>query len=255
MLLCAYCCINQSCQKLASLSKGWYWIGQRWMGCLSSCLYSLRFIFQCISWCKVVNKGKFSSFDVIWHLWGFDIQNIFADCQGIGVYREEGKLATSPWIYCSCGCKIQPESQKSYSTVWDLPCPTVKYWNIFGGMLLCVLVIDPFPCYFFIIFPAPIHFICYGCRYPFTNSQVIPPMDWEEYVLEIASDIMKEQSPKRFFILNTSKSALVVQITCTYCLGSFIADYFARIVWSTGVRLYYIVVSYLGGLEIDAKCK
>lgn len=28
-------------------------------------------------------------------------------------------------------------------------------------------------------------------------------MDWEEYVCEIASDIMKEQSPKRFFKLNT----------------------------------------------------
>ena len=25
----------------------------------------------------------------------------------------------------------------------------------------------------------------------------MPPMDWEEYVSEIASDIMKEQSPKR----------------------------------------------------------
>lgn len=26
----------------------------------------------------------------------------------------------------------------------------------------------------------------------------IPPMDWEEYISEIASDIMREQSPKRF---------------------------------------------------------
>ncbi|KAK3013806.1 hypothetical protein RJ639_008090 [Escallonia herrerae] len=34
--------------------------------------------------------------------------------------------------------------------------------------------------------------------YPFTSNQVIPSMDWEEYVSEIASDIMKEQSPKRF---------------------------------------------------------
>nr|GMD43137.1 replication factor C subunit 3 [Ipomoea batatas] len=33
--------------------------------------------------------------------------------------------------------------------------------------------------------------------YPFTNNQAVPPMDWEEYVAEIASDIMKEQSPKR----------------------------------------------------------
>nr|GME08737.1 replication factor C subunit 3 [Ipomoea batatas] len=35
--------------------------------------------------------------------------------------------------------------------------------------------------------------------YPFTNNQAVPPMDWEEYVAEIASDIMKEQSPKRLF--------------------------------------------------------
>ncbi|KAJ0657385.1 putative DNA polymerase III, clamp loader complex, gamma/delta/delta subunit [Helianthus annuus] len=39
---------------------------------------------------------------------------------------------------------------------------------------------------------------CRVQQYPFTNNQVIPPMDWEEYVTEIASDIMKEQSPKRF---------------------------------------------------------
>ncbi|TXG66414.1 hypothetical protein EZV62_007689 [Acer yangbiense] len=36
-------------------------------------------------------------------------------------------------------------------------------------------------------------------EYPFTSNQAIPPMDWEEYVSEIASDIMKEQSPKRLF--------------------------------------------------------
>lgn len=37
-------------------------------------------------------------------------------------------------------------------------------------------------------------------RYPFTVNQAIPPMDWEEYVSEIASSIFKEQSPKRFNI-------------------------------------------------------
>ncbi|KAL0339908.1 UNVERIFIED_CONTAM: Replication factor C subunit [Sesamum radiatum] len=36
-------------------------------------------------------------------------------------------------------------------------------------------------------------------RYPFTINQAIPPMDWEEYVSEIASSIFKEQSPKRLF--------------------------------------------------------
>ncbi|KAF7148203.1 hypothetical protein RHSIM_Rhsim03G0049600 [Rhododendron simsii] len=40
---------------------------------------------------------------------------------------------------------------------------------------------------------------CRVQQYPFTSNQAIPPMDWEEYVSEIASDIMKEQSPKRLF--------------------------------------------------------
>ncbi|KAL9660845.1 hypothetical protein QQ045_025663 [Rhodiola kirilowii] len=40
---------------------------------------------------------------------------------------------------------------------------------------------------------------CRVQQYPFTPNQAIPPMDWEEYVFEIASDIMKEQSPKRLF--------------------------------------------------------
>lgn len=40
---------------------------------------------------------------------------------------------------------------------------------------------------------------CRVQQYPFTHNQAIPPMDWEEYVSEIASDIMKEQSPKRLF--------------------------------------------------------
>ncbi|KAK1404587.1 Replication factor C subunit 3 [Heracleum sosnowskyi] len=40
---------------------------------------------------------------------------------------------------------------------------------------------------------------CRVQQYPFTNNQLIPAMDWEAYLLEIASDIMKEQSPKRLF--------------------------------------------------------
>ncbi|KAK4769921.1 hypothetical protein SAY87_030453 [Trapa incisa] len=40
---------------------------------------------------------------------------------------------------------------------------------------------------------------CCVQQYPFTSNQAIPPMDWEEYVSEIVSDIMKEQSPKRLF--------------------------------------------------------
>ncbi|KAJ6422573.1 hypothetical protein OIU84_027524 [Salix udensis] len=38
-----------------------------------------------------------------------------------------------------------------------------------------------------------------ACRYPFSINQAIPPMDWEEYVSEICSDMMREQSPKRLF--------------------------------------------------------
>lgn len=41
-------------------------------------------------------------------------------------------------------------------------------------------------------------FIYSWVRYPFVSNQAISPMDWEEYISEIASDIMKEQSPKRF---------------------------------------------------------
>lgn len=40
---------------------------------------------------------------------------------------------------------------------------------------------------------------CRVQQYPFTANQAIPPMDWELYVSGIASDIMKEQSPKRLF--------------------------------------------------------
>ncbi|CAK9319631.1 unnamed protein product [Citrullus colocynthis] len=40
---------------------------------------------------------------------------------------------------------------------------------------------------------------CRVQQYPFVSTQAIPPMDWEEYITEIASDIMKEQSPKRLF--------------------------------------------------------
>lgn len=40
---------------------------------------------------------------------------------------------------------------------------------------------------------------CRVQQYPFSSNQAIPPMDWEEYVSEICSDIMREQSPKRLF--------------------------------------------------------
>ncbi|KAH9784669.1 Replication factor C subunit 3 [Citrus sinensis] len=40
---------------------------------------------------------------------------------------------------------------------------------------------------------------CRVQQYPFKDNQAIPAMDWEEFVFEIASDIMQEQSPKRLF--------------------------------------------------------
>lgn len=40
-------------------------------------------------------------------------------------------------------------------------------------------------------------FCYFNFRYPFTSNQAIPPMDWEQYITEIASDILQEQSPKR----------------------------------------------------------
>nr|XP_009399278.2 PREDICTED: replication factor C subunit 5-like [Musa acuminata subsp. malaccensis] len=40
---------------------------------------------------------------------------------------------------------------------------------------------------------------CRVQQYPFTINLALPPLDWEQYVSEIASDIVKEQSPKRLF--------------------------------------------------------
>ncbi|CAH8390184.1 unnamed protein product [Eruca vesicaria subsp. sativa] len=40
---------------------------------------------------------------------------------------------------------------------------------------------------------------CRVQNYPFTDKQVISPMDWEEYVSEIATDMLREQSPKSLF--------------------------------------------------------
>lgn len=51
---------------------------------------------------------------------------------------------------------------------------------------------------------------CRVQQYPFTNNQVIPPMDWEEYISEITSDIMKEQSPKRLFEVRAKFYELLV---------------------------------------------
>ncbi|KAF5184743.1 Replication factor c subunit [Thalictrum thalictroides] len=51
---------------------------------------------------------------------------------------------------------------------------------------------------------------CRVQQYPFTSNQAIPPMDWEQYVSEIASDIMQEQSPKRLFMVRGKLYELLI---------------------------------------------
>ncbi|KAG8098473.1 hypothetical protein GUJ93_ZPchr0013g36852 [Zizania palustris] len=41
-------------------------------------------------------------------------------------------------------------------------------------------------------------------------NQVAPPLDWEQYVCEIAADIMKEQSPKRLYAVRQKFYELLV---------------------------------------------
>nr|XP_048334108.1 replication factor C subunit 3-like [Ziziphus jujuba var. spinosa] len=50
----------------------------------------------------------------------------------------------------------------------------------------------------------------YSYRYPFTSNQSISPIDWEEYISEIASDIMKEQSLKWLFQVRLKLYELLV---------------------------------------------
>ncbi|KAL6005192.1 Subunit of heteropentameric Replication factor C (RF-C) [Asimina triloba] len=51
---------------------------------------------------------------------------------------------------------------------------------------------------------------CRVQQYPFTDNQAVPPMDWEQYVSEIASDIVQEQSPKRLFLVRGKLYELLV---------------------------------------------
>ncbi|KAM0943569.1 putative AAA+ ATPase domain, DNA polymerase III, clamp loader complex, gamma/delta/delta subunit [Dioscorea sansibarensis] len=51
---------------------------------------------------------------------------------------------------------------------------------------------------------------CRVQQYPFTANQAISPLDWEQYVSEIASDMMKEQSPKRLFLVRGKLYELLV---------------------------------------------
>ncbi|RWR80393.1 replication factor C subunit 3 [Cinnamomum micranthum f. kanehirae] len=51
---------------------------------------------------------------------------------------------------------------------------------------------------------------CRVQQYPFTENQAVPPMDWEQYVSEIAIDIVQEQSPKRLFLVRGKLYELLV---------------------------------------------
>ncbi|XP_020096653.1 replication factor C subunit 5 [Ananas comosus] len=51
---------------------------------------------------------------------------------------------------------------------------------------------------------------CRVQQYPFAANQAVPPLDWEQYVSEIAGDIMKEQSPKRLFSVRGKLYELLV---------------------------------------------
>ncbi|KAI3924410.1 hypothetical protein MKW98_032611 [Papaver atlanticum] len=51
---------------------------------------------------------------------------------------------------------------------------------------------------------------CRVQQYPFTSNQAIPPMDWEQYITEIASDILQEQSPKRLFVVRGKLYELLI---------------------------------------------
>ncbi|KAK2638337.1 hypothetical protein Ddye_026132 [Dipteronia dyeriana] len=76
---------------------------------------------------------------------------------------------------------------------------------------------------------------CRVQQYPFTSNQAIPPMDWEEYVSEIASDIMKEQSPKRYINLREVNGIRRVLLTPT----NYNLDSILRILLST-TRLFQV---------------
>ncbi|KAJ7566381.1 hypothetical protein O6H91_02G100000 [Diphasiastrum complanatum] len=51
---------------------------------------------------------------------------------------------------------------------------------------------------------------CKVHQYPFTDSQPVQTTDWEQYIVEVASDIMNEQSPKRLFLVRGKLYELLV---------------------------------------------
>lgn len=51
---------------------------------------------------------------------------------------------------------------------------------------------------------------CKVQQYPFTNNQPVQTLDWEQYISEIASDIVNEQSPKRLYMVRGKIYELLV---------------------------------------------
>ncbi|KAG9452043.1 hypothetical protein H6P81_004947 [Aristolochia fimbriata] len=51
---------------------------------------------------------------------------------------------------------------------------------------------------------------CRVQQYPFSENQTVAPMDWEQYVSEIATDIVQEQSPKRLYLVRGKLYELLV---------------------------------------------
>ncbi|KAJ9505407.1 hypothetical protein QJQ45_007145, partial [Haematococcus lacustris] len=44
--------------------------------------------------------------------------------------------------------------------------------------------------------------VCKVQQYPFTDNQPVAAADWENYVAEVAADMMKEQSPKSLYLVS-----------------------------------------------------
>ena len=51
---------------------------------------------------------------------------------------------------------------------------------------------------------------CKVAKYPFEDNQAVEIADWEEYIKEIASDIISEQSPKRIYLIRGKLYELLV---------------------------------------------
>ena len=135
-----------------------------------------------------------------------------ADCTSIGIHWEERKPATSIWICCSDSSSVKPQLEASNIIFWDMQSPTVSptatftcYCRFINTGCAVLLFLDvcwfslftPFSIYICLIFPEDF-ILSLDFRYPFSPNQVAPPLDWEQYVSEIATDILSEQSPKRF---------------------------------------------------------